>query len=224
MPIIAPNVVAKSGIVTRLLNNATTLAADTDSEQGDTDRQTHRQHRSEREDQDDDREAEPDQLRLRRLELGQCPTTDLDRHPVHGGDQVTDRGADVTQFDLVERLVEVHRGESDRARRVDLARPALVVRAEHRHALDRRRPRRRTPSSRPAPPDLPTPCSARNTIEPDCRLAPCCGKNSDITSNPEALSDAGISNTLENDGPTITLPNAPKPTRATSHAISVVRR
>ena len=69
-----------------------------------------------------------------------------------------------------------------------------------------------------------TPCSARNTIEPDCRLAPCCGKNSDITSNPEALSDAGISNALENDGPTITFPNAPKPTRATSHAISVVRR
>ena len=62
-----------------------------------------------------------------------------------------------------------------------------------------------------------------NTIAPDCPALALL-KLSASTLNPDALSDAGISNLLENFAPTPTLPKAPMVTRATSHAITTVRR
>ncbi len=131
--------------------------AERHAEQRHADRQAHREHRTEGDDQDDDREREADQFRLRRLELAEGLTTDLDLEPVDlgrrhrlaasgvrqfGFGQRFDLAPDLLRAHLADRLVEVEAGVGDQAGRVSLGcdEPALLalhaVGAGHVDAVD----------------------------------------------------------------------------------------
>ena len=107
-----------------------------DAGDGDTDRQTHRQHRPECQDQHHDGERQADQLRLRRLELGEHRSTDLGSQAIDPRQQFFDRDADRRSFGLADVVGEVDLGEGDRAVVADLLGPERRVRADDVDARD----------------------------------------------------------------------------------------
>ena len=84
-PIIATIAVVKSGIEITLLTSDDERRGDAEAEQGDADRQAHRQHRAEGEDQDDDGGDDAVDLALRQLELAEQVAAVLDLQALDGG-------------------------------------------------------------------------------------------------------------------------------------------
>jgi hypothetical protein len=111
--------------------------AGTEAEQGDADRQSHREHRAEREDQDDDRGQDAVDLALGHLELGEDVAAVLDGEPVDS-DRLVAHVPDV----LAERrrllkgeVLDVELGVGDRAVFAGLTR--LVVGAREVDGVER---------------------------------------------------------------------------------------
>ena len=77
-----PSMVAKSGMVTTLRQEADEDRADADAGQGHADGQAHGQHRAEGQDQDDDGEGQAEHLGAGRLELGEDGAAELDLQAV----------------------------------------------------------------------------------------------------------------------------------------------
>ncbi len=97
--------------------------ADADTEQRDSDRQTHGQDRAEGEDQHDDRERDADQLGFGRLELAERLATDLDLETFDvGGNHADDVGADLSRLRLGQVLGQVDLSECHQAGEVTLGR------------------------------------------------------------------------------------------------------
>ena len=128
--------------------------AGTEAEQGDADRQAHREHRAEREDQDDDRGEDAVDLALGHLELGEDvaavldgEAVDIDRLVAHVPDVLAERRR------LLEReVLDVELGVGDRAVLADLTRLVVgarqVDRVERVDLGEQTRPSRRPPRDR----------------------------------------------------------------------------